>query len=887
MAYKAHRNNDEQASKDAEKVRAAAEVAEHAGGAVGKAIGKGLKVADGLTGGKASEAIGKNLRNPMGMTPGGMALQGASNAAKKLGSGDPLGLNNEDGLDNANDQGLAGNEGLGGNTGLGGKSSNGAGLSLPKRNPGGSFGLGKNKKDDLSKPNENKDSSEEKPDKKGLFGKKDDDDNSKSEGKMSIKTKSKIIAGIIGASSGLLMMIMIIIVVVSVIFSVGDIVKEFFTNLGNQFIGFFTGDAAVSEQEFYSKLDEVRENVRKHENVCIDVNLILATLTVDKGMDEVIEEGKEPDSEYTTKMERQISLLAAMQIEHPYYSLDTKAAVKCRASEPHEELVTENTKDRYDWDLFYALLGTNDANYLFNDIASDTKREVAQNDKDLNVSFFDRKVDQEMNYSYYLYYPPFAEDGTCSNDYAKEKLKEKNKNEAILDIGDNNTRKDSVYYWNLVDQFIDDYYDDYLPQKGKQEREKAVEKIADDIYNLYASMGPNQSCSNGSNYTYQYIIDGQEYQNVKIQLLYGKDAGDLEDEVIPGELYDLETYVAGVLYGEIAVTDNMDALKAQAVAARTYALKSYNRKEVNGKTATLYIRNSNERQVFCNTREGCHAYSSGVAGTITYVSGEGWKGPLPDNNIYMQAALATEGELLVDANGNLISVSYNSEIQNNWISMAENDLKRYDVILLETYPDAVRIAASRIATGGIIGKIRLVGNFLSRIAAYTFDNLPYNYGGCDEKHDHNCTTGAVKYGPNNCTWYAYVRAIEIIMDSTGSDFSSANTIMNNMCNGGCPNAEDWYARNLKTGVFSSSTDIYAPRLGAIVVLEGIGDAAGHVQVVEDIKYDSEGNVTGIKVSQAGYSSRTLFWTTDHIFSQANYGFDRGYKFIGYIYVLDS
>ena len=65
---------------------------------------------------------------------------------------------------------------------------------------------------------------------------------------------------------------------------------------------------------------------------------------------------------------------------------------------------------------------------------------------------------------------------------------------------------------------------------------------------------------------------------------------------------DLEKYIIGVVAGEMPASFNMEALKAQAVASRTYALYNYNKKHVL-KTDTsdqVYIDENEMRQKWNN-----------------------------------------------------------------------------------------------------------------------------------------------------------------------------------------------------------------------------------------------------------------------------------------------
>lgn len=87
-----------------------------------------------------------------------------------------------------------------------------------------------------------------------------------------------------------------------------------------------------------------------------------------------------------------------------------------------------------------------------------------------------------------------------------------------------------------------------------------------------------------------------------------------------------------------------------------------------------------------------------------------------------------------------------------------------------------------------------------------------------------------------------------------------------------PNAEDFWTKepSLKRG--------QEPKLGAIAVWEGIGSAAGHVAVIEQI--NSDGSIT---TSESGYGCPKPFWTSRRCKGSGNWGAGNDYKFLGFIY----
>lgn len=126
-----------------------------------------------------------------------------------------------------------------------------------------------------------------------------------------------------------------------------------------------------------------------------------------------------------------------------------------------------------------------------------------------------------------------------------------------------------------------------------------------------------------------------------------------------------------------------------------------------------------------------------------------------------------------------------------------------------------------------------------------------------------------------CTWYAHGRGLEILTKN-GMSLETAQKYMNPMHG----NAGKWYGQNQ---YFSSSTDYSQPKVGAIIVWSK-GTKPGHVAIIEDIKYDTSGNIISITTTEGGQSingfkyteGRTLDWIKAH----------GSYRFVGYVYLLD-
>lgn len=87
-----------------------------------------------------------------------------------------------------------------------------------------------------------------------------------------------------------------------------------------------------------------------------------------------------------------------------------------------------------------------------------------------------------------------------------------------------------------------------------------------------------------------------------------------------------------------------------------------------------------------------------------------------------------------------------------------------------------------------------------------------------------------------------------------------------------PNAEDFWT---KEPTLSRGAE---PKLGAIIVWEGVGSKAGHVAVVEQINDDGS-----IVTSESGYGAAKPFWTKTRVKGNGNWGQKDSYKFLGFIY----
>lgn len=422
--------------------------------------------------------------------------------------------------------------------------------------------------------------------------------------------KKKKIITIISAVAPFFFTIVLVLFAGAMVMYPIEMAIEYIRGIWDNVVNFFTGTAQEAQEKYYEELKSVQTDISKKYDICIDINLITATLLVRNNFEDSLIDGEKPideeDVSYSDsdsedegsvkkmykKMNKQVRLLANMQFKTKKYGLnkDLKDSTGYYCSNP--TLQTPVTADTVD---SYYKPGFNTDTIL----DSSSAELVASNDKN---GLFTKRVNEEVNYEFNLYQPPFDSEGNCSEKYAKDMLPSTQRE---ISIGDYSTRTESVYYWNLINYFVPNYYKDYLPSSDAEDYERKVIAIADDIYLLYDQYGPSQTCA-------------ASYQGPSSLCPNGI--------TIEGEgTIDFEEYVAGVVSREAYTSEGIEALKAQAVAARTYAIKvtDYCQKTIS---------NSTNAQTFTKNI----------------------------NDAARQAANATAGEVLIDSNGKIFASQYDS-----------------------------------------------------------------------------------------------------------------------------------------------------------------------------------------------------------------------------------
>ena len=346
----------------------------------------------------------------------------------------------------------------------------------------------------------------------------------------------------------------------------------------------------------------------------------------------------------------------------------------------------------------------------------------------------------------------------------------------------------------------------------------------------------------------------------------------------------LEDYVAGVISGEAITSENMEALKAQAIAARTFVISmtnncqnsienssrrqnyksNYAERAIEAAQATTGLVLTYNSQIFTTMYDSYYKggdYSCDSNGcTVTYIK-------LPNNETHVVSIPASRKNQAAGGHGKGMSqvASY---------AMADQGYT-YDQILYYFYSDGVQIS-SLAGTSGYTSGLSASGDYAVRIG------MPVQGNEHDNKYwfsNENISYASGYVG--ECTWYAYGRANEIL-DYAGSDLNWNYA----------PHAKYWLDYNINAGAnaFSYSTDVTQPKEGAIIVWSS--DQYGHVAVVEKVNDDgtidySEANISSVKSSSNPYGFRyqshvsytgTGTGTISSIWS--------GYSFVGYIYMIE-
>ena len=248
----------------------------------------------------------------------------------------------------------------------------------------------------------------------------------------------------------------------------------------------------------------------------------------------------------------------------------------------------------------------------------------------------------------------------------------------------------------ILEAAKDDFMKNTETEKYKNDVDKHVETIFE-MAEMYEDYMP--SYTGGVTCSYAPNSDGtvgnSGKSDVKVQLLTCGSTKGNQQKI--GGLIDLEDYVKGVVYGEIDTSFPAEAIKAQAIAARTFALTRQQGMcpgdpsncwlGYNPSTNIITLRNCTNDQVYCDTENGC----SNVDGTLmfgTNVGGKVYKQALSGErkDKFYETVNSTAGMTVVNALGENIVTAYINTTQNKWKAYAEAGLD-FNEILMNTYSE--------------------------------------------------------------------------------------------------------------------------------------------------------------------------------------------------------
>lgn len=275
-----------------------------------------------------------------------------------------------------------------------------------------------------------------------------------------------------------------------------------------------------------------------------------------------------------------------------------------------------------------------------------------------------------------------------------------------------NMYSETVFKQNLAN----DIFAKYFPKYSKSSREQLAEDVFDYIERYYSFIGHDSTLNCAASGSCMYDIKGfyipgagnvskqMQISNLMVRLMEcGRPYGNgnyttpIDQDMVP-----FEEYVAGVANAEIGSYAPLEAIKAQMVAARSFALarptamgNAMGKKlEQEGVQWVLQISSCVADQVFCNINQGCSFMGGGDGQGGICRSGKvpgaiRTRDALAADHQLRTAAAATEGEVLVNADGYIISAGYLSTESNKFTSYANSGMN-YKQILLEVYNSSAR-----------------------------------------------------------------------------------------------------------------------------------------------------------------------------------------------------
>lgn len=368
--------------------------------------------------------------------------------------------------------------------------------------------------------------------------------------------------------------------------------------------------------------------------------------------------------------------------------------------------------------------------------------------------------------------------------------------------------------------------------------------------------------------------------------------------------YPLEDYVAGVIEHEAYKDENIEALKAQAVAARTYAIYKTN-------NCTTSIENSQFSQTFSETPSDiAKSAATATSGQVLTYNDQVFlseydsfcyeDGRCPDstknedgtytvtytrqpNNETHKITLSQEKQY-----GRIVIAAGHAHGMSQLVSyQMASEGKKYDEILKFFYSDGVKISAISETAAS---------NYSATGIPTTIEELKNRYYFTYDMDAYASSEGPDSHLFGQCVWYAKHRAMDIVSSSDLSDEEKQKRI--NSINSTPGNGQDWYA-NMDSSIFNKTTDIDKIKPGSVISWEY--STYGHVGIIEDVKTDADGNKIFVLTDGGRLKNSAGNWytvTRNELWSVVKFWYTpnasrniiearwSGYKFIGAVSLID-
>ena len=243
----------------------------------------------------------------------------------------------------------------------------------------------------------------------------------------------------------------------------------------------------------------------------------------------------------------------------------------------------------------------------------------------------------------------------------------------------------------MLETFIPNNYRDYMV--GGMTSEQILDEIYllaqlfQDFKNMIGISRTGRICT--------YTVKGNDLKNVKIRLLACKGAEVEYGEVLPGEeLVDLEKFVLGGTAQEIGADSPEEAIKAQAIAIRSYVLRrsekmggAYNL-DIDYQNNIVNIRACTDDLAYCDPDKGCWSDGLGGEGQQTIHTGvdksKYWsKDPIPEDAKIREIVASTAGMVGLQSTGEIAYTPFMQPEQTRWIGWANSGMDYVEILKKE------------------------------------------------------------------------------------------------------------------------------------------------------------------------------------------------------------